>query len=378
MAEAKINLLVVPDLFPRYPGEIRGVFVLDYLTSVLPYCNVTVLFVDLTGEKVGLNTYTLPGPIKVLHYTVSTGSKTPLSKPLLYRKWFKEGKRLGMQLTDTDLIHTHGTVLAGTLGARIAKQLNIPFIVTEHTGPFSSLTNHWLKKKWTKKILEKATAVLTVSQHLANEIKAEGIQPKQTFVTFNPVDTELFVPAASLQRTYNLLFVGRLDDFKGAYRCLQAFHRLLLDFPDWHFTIIGDGQERELIETYIRKNTLSETVTTTGYLSKAEIASHMQRADFLVFPSVHESFGLVAAEAMSACLPVIVGNKTAPPEFVPKSCGILVPPMDEKAIEQAMRDLIANYESYDRPAIREHVVNRFGFDAFGAALANIYRKVLQP
>ena len=49
----KINVLVIPDLFPKFKGDVQGIFVLDYLTSTSSYCNNNVLFGRLTSDKKG-------------------------------------------------------------------------------------------------------------------------------------------------------------------------------------------------------------------------------------------------------------------------------------------------------------------------------------
>jgi len=102
----------------------------------------------------------------------------------------------------------------------------------------------------------------------------------------------------------------------------------------------------------------------------------MRKSSFFVFPSEHETFGIVIAEAMATGLPVIVGNETAPKEFVDEEAGLLVSPRDTAAIENAMEYLINNLAKYDPQRIREKIVSRFGFDAFGQNLNAIYKEFI--
>ena len=78
------------------------------------------------------------------------------------------------------------------------------------------------------------------------------------------------------------------------------------------------------------------------------------------------------AEAMSAGLPVVAPNRTAPPEFVDDRSGVLVPPDDVAAIANAMEYVALNLARFDREAIRQVVVERFGLDAFGERLNALY------
>ena len=60
MAEKKIKLLVLPTLFPKFKGDISGIFILDYIECVKPYCDITVLFLQIFGEP-GLNKEAVDG-----------------------------------------------------------------------------------------------------------------------------------------------------------------------------------------------------------------------------------------------------------------------------------------------------------------------------
>lgn len=367
----KINVLVIPDLFPKFKGDVQGIFVLDYLTSTSPYCNNIVLFGRLTFDIKG--TSIVKNDDYDLYRFSMSSKKVPFYlKPFYYLLWFIKGYQIGKTFKNTEIIHAHGTILSGTLSYLLSKKLKVPFIITEHQGPFSMTSENFWKRNWTKFIMQKAHAILTVSNHLKEEILKTEIHPKQIIVTYNPVDTDLF-KLKSNQFNKTMLFVGRLDNFKGALRCLEAFDRINEKFPDWKFTIVGDGEDYQPILNYLNnKPALKSKVKLTGQLSKPEIAIEMQQSDFLVFPSKHESFGLVITEALSVGLPVIVGNTTAPIEFVNSENGKTVQFDDINAIANAIENMISNLKNYHSQDIRNEIISKFGFKSFGEKLANIY------
>jgi len=372
-SEKKINLLVVPDLFPKFEGDVQGIFILDYLKSVKAYCSTHVLFMRLSGKK-GLHTE-ISNDATIHRYCVSSKKIPSFLKPFAYITWFIKGYQLGKKFTDTDIIHAHGSILSGTLSWLLAKKLRVPFIITEHQGPFSMTSDSFWKLRWTRFIMQRANAVLTVSNHLKEEILTANIHPKKIVVTHNPVDTDLFQLKTNTATTNNILFVGRLDEFKGALRCVKAFHKITAQYPLYTFTIVGDGEDMLPIKSYIESNpSLKSKIYLKGSMSKAAIAAEMQVADFFIFPSRHESFGLVIAEAMSCGLPVIAGNQTAPKEYVTKDCGILIPPDDIDAMATAMQQILNNDSAYQANAIRQHIVSNFSFAVFGKRLQTIYQE----
>ena len=114
-------------------------------------------------------------------------------------------------------------------------------------------------------------------------------------------------------------------------------------------------------------------VALRGRLSRAEVAAELGEASFFVLPSLPETFGVSVAEAMSAGLPVIVGEGTGPEEYVGGGSGLAVPAGDGEALAAAMDRMMLRHGEYDRARIREGIVRRFGIEAFAGRLESIYR-----
>jgi glycosyltransferase involved in cell wall biosynthesis len=196
-------------------------------------------------------------------------------------------------------------------------------------------------------------------------------------VTYNPVDTDLFKGAGQRPRIKRIAFAGRLEEYKGGLRAVKAFARIAARWPEWSLAVAGDGPELPLIEQFVQSSPeLARRVQVLGFQTKAQLADLFSDAGFLVYPSRHETFGLVLAEAMSAGLPVIGPDRTAPPEFIDDGSGILVPPDDVDAIATALERMLANLETFDRDEIRASVVRRFGLAAFGERMVGLYDDVL--
>lgn len=371
-AARKINLLVIPDLFPKFEGDVQGIFLLDYLRCTEPFCNNNVLFVRVRGTPAGLQV-NQEGNARVYRYNVSEKKAGGLLKLLSYFRWFSHGKKIAAQIAEVQLIHAHGSILSGTLGWMIAKKRKIPFVLTEHVGPFSVVSESAWRRRWTRFIMEKADLVLCVSEHQKNEVLQAGIKPRRIEVSYNPVDSALFQPAATPKEYKNILFAARLDEFKGGLRAVQAFNRLARQYTDWTLTIVGEGREEAAIKDYIAQQPgLADRVIMKGTRTKAELAAEMRSADFFVFPSRHESFGLVVAEALLSGLPVITTNRTAPKEFVSAETGLLVDPDKVSEITVAMEIMIREHSRYDPQLLRDHIATRFSIENFGKKLFAAY------
>jgi glycosyltransferase involved in cell wall biosynthesis len=100
-----------------------------------------------------------------------------------------------------------------------------------------------------------------------------------------------------------LLTIGRFMAQKNQVELLQAFARLAPRFPEWTLKIVGEGELRPQLEAEIIRLGLQDRAFLPGVTR--DVASEYAAASFVVLPSLYESFGLVAAEALASSRAVL-------------------------------------------------------------------------
>lgn len=111
-------------------------------------------------------------------------------------------------------------------------------------------------------------------------------------------------PNLHVQRKENLIvFCGRLAHIhKNVLLLLKLWNQLHKSFPDWHFIIVGEGIDRDLMEREIRKRGM-DRINITGFVNPEE---YYKRAKILLLPSFTEGFGMVLPEGMLyGCVPIV-------------------------------------------------------------------------
>jgi glycosyltransferase involved in cell wall biosynthesis len=167
-----------------------------------------------------------------------------------------------------------------------------------------------------------------------------------------------------------LLYFGRLDIFhKGIDTLLEAVAILRATRPDVELRIAGRGSSTERIAAMIAALGLESNVRLLGAVSDAERDELLATAAVQLMPSRFEGFGLAAAEAMAAGVPLIAAAVGSLPEVVdaPRG-GVLIPPADPAALAAATARLLDDPEmraTLSRTA-RESA-RRFSWDAVAEA-----------
>lgn len=161
-------------------------------------------------------------------------------------------------------------------------------------------------------------AIVCVSQAAAdNIIHNEWAPQNKIHVILDAIDDRNFIPPS--QRSPDLkLFraVGRLTAVKNFDGLIHAFATALKSTPDIKLEIIGEGEERPTLEDLIRHYDIAHAVTLPGF--HPNIPELHKTTGWLLVPSHREGFGMVAAEAMAAGVPVIASNVGGLPEVFGK------------------------------------------------------------
>ena len=133
---------------------------------------------------------------------------------------------------------------------------------------------------------------------------------------------------------------GRIVKLKGHDCLFRAVKRLLPEFPDLQVLIIGGGPA----ETEFRK--LSEAIGIADHLlwcGRVEpevLPGYYKRMDVLAMPSHWEGFGLTAAEAMAAGIPVVASEVPGLCEVV-GDAGLLFPVNDDEKLAMQLTKMLA-------------------------------------
>ncbi len=211
-----------------------------------------------------------------------------------------------------DIVHLneYRSFLAMTL-AKWSIKKNIPFTIqpqgTMVLGDSSIFAKRIYDLIYSKKILQKATAVIPLTEGEKKLAIIKGVKEKNIKVISNGINPHIInnIPdKGSFRNTYQIskekkivLFVGRLDPIKGIDILIEAFAGL--EDEKCLLVIIGPdhGFQDEIKKLIMKFNLVNNKVLLTGALNYNTVLSAMNDADILVVPSREEAFGMVILEA---------------------------------------------------------------------------------
>ncbi len=102
------------------------------------------------------------------------------------------------------------------------------------------------------------------------------------------------------------VFIARFLHRKGANLALMAFARTLIEFPDSHFLMVGDGPTLASTKILATKLGISENVEFRGMLPWSEVQQILKNTRVCVFSSLRDNFGAQVLEAAAKGVPVVV------------------------------------------------------------------------
>jgi len=375
LPQDRIKVLLITDLFPRFDGDIRGIFMLDHVQAVSKDLRQHVL--NPFMQKVQLKTNYLVEGVELQRVVViSDGSGTIPSALKLLSLLFM-ALRTAWSAGRFDVIHAHGAIIPGLIGSALSFLRRTPLVVTEHTGPYSRISARPVVRFIAGLTLRRATATIAVSKHLRDEIRTAHGPNLRIEVLHNPVDTGRFLPAP-FEREKIMLFVGRLDKEKGMEKMLHAFMVIQARDKGWKINIVGEGPYDEELRSLLNGPfiELRDSVSLSGAKSKVELPLIMNASAFLVHLSSHESFGITIVEALACGIPVLAGRNSAMVETVQENCGILVDTEVDAEIQDGMMKMMETWESYDREQLHDYAERLFGYESFRQNLLRLYRDIV--
>ncbi|HEY2807070.1 MAG TPA: N-acetyl-alpha-D-glucosaminyl L-malate synthase BshA [Gemmatimonadales bacterium] len=282
-----------------------------------------------------------------------------------------------------DLIHAHYAIphaISGWMAKQLlAEERSLPIVTTLHGTDITLVGQDPSYFTITKFSIEKSDAVTAVSAYLKDEtLKAFGCNSCGIEVVPNFVNLRefhgprercpLFPPGDKvLMHISNMRPVKRLLDVVGIFDLVRK------EIPA-RLVLAGDGPDRDAAEREVERLGLKDRVR---FIGKVEDVAYVLRwADLFLLPTVSESFGLAALEALATGVPVIGANVGGLPEVVEHEVsGFLGGAGDVDAMARGAIELLSDAR---REAARDAAVKRaavFAEDRVVPMYEKVYAKV---
>ena len=193
------------------------------------------------------------------------------------------------------------------------------------------------------------------------------------------VDHRRFTPASALfDGPPTLLFVGRLRYYKGLDTLLHA----LVNLPEVHLSVVGDGPMRTSWETLTAELGIADHVRFLGEADDTDLPALYHQAHLFVLPANAraEAFGIVLLEALASALPCITTEVGTGTSWVVQDgiTGLVVPSLAPQALTEAIQRLLDDHQRRAAMgrAARARVEAEFTLEQMVARVQAVYEDVL--
>jgi len=310
----------------------------------------------------------------------------PYKVSLALRLWLLE------HVHEYDVVHVHTLFSFSSLvAAQAARRARVPYIVR----PLGTLARYGLqaRRPWLKRlslrliesrILREAAAVHFTSEQEREEAVELGIPMRSAVVPLAVEAAPAAAPEALWARFPGLrgqrfvLFLSRLDPKKNVENLLHA----IAAFPDrdLRWLLAGDGEPRYVrqLAQSARALGLDDRLIWAGHLEGESKAAAFGQAAAFVLPSLSENFGIAAAEALIAGLPVVLGQGVAlAAPAAAAGAGMICGP-DPESIRNSVESLLADPDRLAAAALHaeEFARRELSTESMASRLEQMYSRAI--
>ncbi len=209
---------------------------------------------------------------------------------------------------------------------------------------------------------------------------------------FRPIEKKIAAKKVDFNSKNTILFVGRINKEKGLRILIQALGQVKKKFnQEIKLLIIGgdiseakhseiENKEKKHLKELIEQLKLSNNVHFLGSIARQWLPYYYSIADICVVPSMYESFGLVAVEAMACATPVIASKvgglaHTVKNEF----SGLHFEKENFKDLAEKIIELITDPEKINKMGInaRTRVSENFGLNKTVEQIKELYKSLIE-
>jgi glycosyltransferase involved in cell wall biosynthesis len=282
--------------------------------------------------------------------------------------------------TNAHIVHAHG-YKADIYGYFALRGSGMPLVSTCHTW-YDNNPLVTLYGMADRLVLRNYAAVVAVSDEVKQRLLKAGVREDKIHLVRNGIDLRPFdnaIPSLRDDSTSDhapiVGLIGRLSVEKGVDLFLRAAARVLVELPSTKFVVVGEGPDRDKLESLIDELKLRDSVSMLG--RRDDMPSVYASLDIMVSASRQEGLPMAILEGMASGLPLIATPVGDVPTMVRDGhTGMMVPPEDPALLASAIASLLRDPAQRKRlgATARKLIADEFSADRMTADYLRVYEE----
>jgi L-malate glycosyltransferase len=290
-----------------------------------------------------------------------------------------------------NVIHSHGA-RANLITRFLKRKVHIPCITTVHSDFMQdfkgNMYKHLIYTTLNIFALRAFDYYIAISDDFDNMLQQRGFPKDRIFSVYNGIDFNEavdcmdridFLKQKGLEAITDSVLVGiaaRLHPVKGHKVLLEAASLVIKEYPNIHFLLAGDGDEKDSLIELAKKLDISDHVHFLGHIYPYDLYNSI---DINVLTSYTESFPYALLEGAKMCKATIASAVGGIPVLIKdEETGCLFSPGNSKELANKLLDLALHEDKRRKLAegLYEHAKSRFSLEALATQILEIYKRII--
>lgn len=376
MKNEDLHVIILTPWYPHEEDPMLGLFVKRQCLAISNFSRVSVIAViKRRGLRFGRYVQQNDALTEVI-ITLPVVHNNLFAFFRVCYEYFWAFRYIRKRIRKIDVIHANIFTKTVFIGWLLSMLFRKPLIISEHWSRF--LPENFSLRGRMEMILIRFLArhayrLIVPSGRLMKALQQIGVHAHFTIFP-NVIDSEVFhLTSVQQERDKTIVHVSCFEDKSKDLRgFIDAIELLAKKRRDFRVLMIGEGEDRQMIQLYIEQKALQDVVRLPGLMLDNDLAHILASSAFLVLSSRYETFAIVVFEALACGIPVVVTDVADLRQWITKDYGIVVPPERPVDLSEAMNTMLDTYHTYDRQKLRQLVQENMKPQIIGKKLFDIY------
>jgi glycosyltransferase involved in cell wall biosynthesis len=320
--------------------------------------------------KLGMNSFDQFG-VQIIHYCY-------INIPFISNFDIKIGKLIFPKLFvkyitkygQPQIIHLHAYE-AGLATINIKEKYKIPYIITEHSSKFINNKLTDTQESIAYQVFKNSSLNIAVSSYFAKNLNSKFKVP---FITIaNLVKMNEFNNKEIIPKKYQIISIGTFNQNKNQILLLETLKK----YKFGKVLLVGEGPNEFQLKNFVKEFQLTELVEFLPFQPREKLFKLIKQSVCLAITSNHETFGVVAIEALACGIPVISTKAGGPDDIIVNEINGYIIENNVDSFYEAFCKVSKKLSKFAPSTFIDYAMQNFSEKAISEKLFNTYMNIIK-